>query len=256
MRCRSALYPPGSAVVAETHFDEWVARRFARLWPEVFGADLLDAAVEFLADLAGSGSALEFGVGTGRVAIPLAHRGIPMAGIELSKAMADELRRQGGDKIAVTLGDFATARVEGTFGLVYLLRNTITNLTTQDEQVEAFHNAARHLDPGGCFVVENYIPALQRLPPGETQYVSKATPDHIAVGEYDVAAQIENSRHWWLIDGELRTFESPHRYVWPSELDLMAKMAGLGLRERWSDWRRAPFGSDSRSHISVWERAG
>jgi SAM-dependent methyltransferase len=241
--------------VAETHFDEWVAQHYAKLWPELFEADLLDAAVEFLADLAGSGPALEFGIGTGRVAIPLARHGLRVQGIELSKAMVDELRHQDSELIAVTIGDFATATVEGPFSLVYLLRNTITNLISQDEQVEAFRNAARHLDRSGCFVIENYIPELQRLPPGETQYVFKATRDHIAVGDYDLAAQIEVSRHWWVVDGELRTFRSPHRYVWPSELDLMAKMAGLRLRERWSDWHRAPFGADSRSHISVWEKA-
>lgn len=143
----------------------------------------------------------------------------------------------------------------GTFRLVYLLRNTITNLTTQDEQVSAFRNAAAHLEPGGCFVVENYIPELQRLPPGETVHVFTATPAHVGLEEYDITAQIAVSRHWWVIDGQLKTFSSPHRYVWPSDLDLMARLAGMALRERWSDWHRHPFTSQSRSHISVWAKA-
>ena len=178
-----------------------------------------------------------------------------MHGIELSPAMVAQLRTQpGASDIGVTVGDFATTKVDGTFTLAYLLRNTITNLTTQDEQVECFRNVAAHLEAGGCFVIENYIPELQRLPPGETMYVFTATPTHVGVGEYDVANQIEVSRHWWMIDGQLRTFSSPHRYLWPGELDLMARFAGMTLRERWSDWHREPFTSNSRSHISVWEK--
>jgi hypothetical protein len=142
-----------------------------------------------------------------------------------------------------------------TFRLAYLVRNTITNLTTQDEQVECFRNVASHFEPGGCFVIENYIPELRRLAPGETMHVFTATPTHIGVGEYDMARQIEVSRHWWMIEGQLKTFSSPHRYVWPSELDLMARLAGMTLRDRWSDWHRAPFTSESRSHVSVWEKA-
>jgi SAM-dependent methyltransferase len=242
--------------VAETHFDAWVAQRYSTLWPEIYGPDLLDAAVEVLVRLAGAGPALEFGIGTGRAAVPLAGRGVSVHGIELSEAMVTELRVQDGDRIPVTLGNFAAASVEGTFTLVYLLRNTITNLTTQDEQVQAFRNAARHLDPGGCFVVENYIPELRRLPPGETRYVFRSTADHVGVENYDFAAQLSLSRHWWLIDGDLKTFESTHRYVWPSELDLMARIAGLRLQERWSDWYGAPFDGDSRNHISIWEKPG
>ena len=170
--------------------------------------------------------------------------------------MANQLEVQrAGDDVGVTVGDFASTTVPGEFSLVYLLRNTITNLTTQDEQVEAFQNAARHLQPGGVFVIENYVPELQRLPPGETRHVFMATPAHVGFEEYDVANQIAVSHHSWVIDGHLEQFSSPHRYVWPAELDLMARLAGLTLRERWSSWDREPFTSASRSHISVWEKA-
>jgi hypothetical protein len=241
--------------VAETHFDDWIARRMRVLWPELFEPPLLDAAVAFLADLARQGPALEFGIGTGRVAVPLSRLGVSVHGIELSPAMVDELRRDPDSTgVDVTIGDFASTAVDATFRVVYLLRNTVTNLTTQSEQAACFRNAARHLEVGGCFVVENYVPELRRLPPGESRHVFAATPVHVGISEYDVANQIETSRHWWTIDGELRTFSSDHRYVWPSELDLMAVMAGMSLRERWSDWDRAPFTGESRSHISVWQR--
>jgi SAM-dependent methyltransferase len=188
--------------------------------------------------------------------LPLSRRGVHVQGIELSTAMVAQLQRQrDASDIEVTVGDFATAKVSRTFTLVYLLRNTITNLTTQDEQVECFRNVAAHLRPGGCFVIENYIPALQRLPPGETNRVFLATADHVGFETYDVATQIAVSHHYWMIDGKLETFSSPHRYVWPSELDLMARLAGLTLRERWSGWNREPFTSDSLNHISVWQKS-
>jgi SAM-dependent methyltransferase len=241
--------------VPETHFAEWIAQRYETLWPELFDPAVLDPAVDFLADLAGAGPALELGIGTGRVALPLSRRGVRVHGIELSPAMVAQLQTQpGASDIAVTVGDFVTAKVGETFALAYLLRNTITNLTTQEEQVECFRNAAAHLEPSGCFLIENYIPELQRLPPGATRYVFTATPTHVGVGEYDVARQIEVSRHWWVIEGQLKTFSSSHRYLWPAELDLMAHCAGMALRERWSDWHREPFTSESRSHISVWEK--
>jgi SAM-dependent methyltransferase len=211
--------------------------------------------VDFLAEVAGAGAALELGIGTGRVAVPLARRGIRVHGIELSPAMVAELHaRQGGSGIEVTIGDLARTRAAGTFSLVYLVRNTITNLTTQDEQVEAFRNAARHLAPGGCFVIENYVPNIQRLPPGETVHLVAATPAHVGFEEYDLAAQIAYSHHYWMIEGQIRTLSSPHRYVWPGELDLMARIAGMTLRERWSSWTREPFTGESRGHISVWTR--
>jgi hypothetical protein len=241
--------------VPETQFDEWVAEHYERLWPELFDPAVVDPAVDFLAGLAGAGAALELGVGTGRVALPLSRRGIPVHGIELSPAMAARLRLQpGGSEVDVTIGDFATTEVGGTFTLAYLVRNTITNLTTQGEQVSCFRNVAAHLQPGGTFVIENYVPELQRLPPGETIHVFAATPSHVGFEVYDVANQIAVSHHYWVVDGRLETFSSPHRYVWPSELDLMAQLAGLTLRERWDNWHRAPFTSLSRSHVSVWEK--
>lgn len=242
--------------MAESCFDEWIAEHYAILWPEVFEPAVLDPAVELLAELAGDGAALEFAVGTGRVAIPLSRRGVPVHGIELSPAMAARLAEQpGASDIGVTVGDYATATVGRPFRLVYLVANTITNLTTQDEQVLAFQNAAAHLEPGGSFVVENYVPELRRLPPGEDRYVFTATPSHVGVSEYEFATQIDISRHWWMLDGCLQAWSSAHRYVWPSELDLMARIAGLDLVGRWNDWHRTPFTSESRSHVSVWQKS-
>lgn len=241
--------------MAETHFDGWIATHMERLWPDLFDPAVVQPAVDFLADLAGPGSALEFGIGTGRIAVPLSRRGVRVQGIELSVPMAAQVAARGAPDVEVVIGDFATTRVPGSFALVFLLRNTITNLTTQYEQVEAFRNAAAHLEPGGCFVIENYIPELQRLPPGETRRLFTATHDHVGFEEYDIASQTAVSHHYWLIDGEVKTLFSPHRYLWPSELDLMARHAGLALSERWSDWDRTPFTSESRSHVSVWRKA-
>lgn len=239
----------------EAQFDEWIAQHYDILWPELFDPAVVDPAVHFLAELAGSGPALELGVGTGRIALPLSRLGVRVQGVELSRAMVAQLRaQQGASDVEVTIGDFTTTTVGELFTLVYLVRNTITNVTTQDEQVETFRNVAAHLQSGGSFVIENYLPELQRLPPGESIHVFTATPTHLGFEEYDVATQIAVSHHHWVIEGRLKTFSSPHRYVWPSELDLMAQLAGLTLRERWSGWEREPFTSQSRSHISVWEK--
>lgn len=238
----------------ESRFDEWIAEHYERLWPELFDPAVLGPTVEFLARVAGSGTALEFGVGTGRVALPLARNGIGVTGIELSSAMVGQLQaRPGASVIDVRIGDFARTRIDRRFALVYLVRNTITNLTTQHAQIQCFLNAATHLQPGGCFVIENYVPELRRLPPGETRHVFVATPDHLGFEEYDIVEQIAVSHHYWIIDGQLEARSGAHRYVWPSELDLMARLAGLSLRERWSNWHRAPFTNESRSHISVWQ---
>jgi SAM-dependent methyltransferase len=211
--------------------------------------------VNCLAALAGDGPALELGVGTGRIALPLSRRGVPVHGIELSEAMVTQLRlAEGSADVGVTLGDFATAKAGDSFALAYLVRNTITNLTTQDEQVATFRNAASQLRPGGHFVIENYVPELRRLPPGENTHLFVATETHVAYEEYDCATQTATSNHYWVFDAELKTFSSRHRYVWPSELDLMAQLAGMSLQQRWSDWSREAFTSESRSHISVWQK--
>jgi SAM-dependent methyltransferase len=241
--------------VPTNSFDERIAQSYEAKWPELFEPAMVDPVVDLLAELAGSGAALELGIGTGRIAIPLRRRGVPVHGIELSPDMVAELRtKPGSDDLGVTVGDFATTRVDGTFTLAYLVRNTITNLTGQDDQVACFRNVAAHLEPGGCFVIEVYIPQLRRLPPGETIHAFTVTPSHLGVEEYDLARQIARSHHYWVVDGRLETYSTPHRYVWPSELDLMARLAGLRLRERWRDWHRAPFTGDSDGHVSVWEK--
>jgi SAM-dependent methyltransferase len=240
--------------VPTNYFDERIARSYEAKWPELFEAAMVDPVVDFLAELAGTGAALELGIGTGRIAIPLRRRGVPVHGIELSPDMAAELRtKPGSDDVGVTMGDFATTRADGTFALAYLVRNTIMNLSSQDGQVACFRNVAAHLEPGGCFVIEVVVPALRRLPPGETIRPFTVTPIHLGFEEYDVASQIAFSHHYWVVDGRLETFSAPFRYVWPAELDLMARLAGMRLRERWSDWGRAPFTSDSAGHVSVWE---
>jgi Methyltransferase domain len=242
--------------VPENYFDERLARRYETLWPEIHDPAVVDPAVDFLVELAGSGAALELGVGTGRLALPLSRRGVRVHGIELSPPVVEQLKRQpGGDAVDVTLGDFATTRLDGTFSLAYLVRNTIMNLTTQEEQVACFANVAGHLEPGGSFVMEVMVPALRDLAPGVTVRAFAVTPTHLGFEEYDdMATQHSWSHHYWLLDGGLETFSAPFRYVWPSELDLMARLAGLTRRERWADWDRSPFTDESRGHVSVWEK--
>ena len=237
------------------HFAGEVAEQYDAFESEMFAPDVIGATVDFLAGLAGSGPALEFAIGTGRIALPLAARGVPVHGIDLSADMLAKLRaKPGADAIRTTLGDFAHTRVPGSCSLVYLVFNTIGNLTTQDEQVACFQNAADHLAPGGCFVIEVGIPELQRLPPGETVRPFTVTPTHLGFDEYDVANQGLVSHHYSLIDGVWSASSTPFRFVWPAELDLMARLAGLTLRERWSDWDRTPFTADSRKHVSVWQK--
>jgi SAM-dependent methyltransferase len=238
------------------YFGEDVAARYDESSAEMFDPAVVEPAVAFLAQLAGGGRALELGVGTGRIALPLARRGVPVHGIELSNAMVSRLRaKPGGDEIGVTIGDFATATADGEFSLAYLVFNTIGNLTTQDAQIACFRNAARHLEPGGCFVIEVGIPDLRRLPPGETFRVFDSSETHWGVDEYDVANQGLVSHHFSIVEGRWQLLSMPFRYVWPSELDLMAELAGMKLRERWSDWSREEFTAESRKHISVWEKA-
>jgi SAM-dependent methyltransferase len=239
----------------EDHFGERVAERYDESSPDMFDPAVVDPAIDFLADLAGDGAALELGIGTGRIALPLSQRGIPVYGIDLSEAMVARLRaKPGGDAIPVAIGDFATTTVEGTFTVAYLVFNTINNLTTQEEQVACFQNVAAHLEPGGCFVIEVGVPQLQRLPPGETVRPFDVSPAHLGFDEYDVATQGLISHHYSMVDGAWEAAWTPFRYVWPAELDLMARLAGMRLRERWSGWKREPFTSESRNHVSVWER--
>jgi SAM-dependent methyltransferase len=241
--------------VPENYFDEPVAARYDRDAADMFAPEVVEPVVSFLAGLAGGGAALELGIGTGRIALPLHRRGVPVHGIDLSAAMVERLRAKAGvDGIEVTIGDFATTRVGGTFRLAYLVFNTIMNLTTQEQQVECFQNVAAHLEPSGCFVIEVGIPALQRLPPGETVRVLTVGPTRLGFDEYDIAAQILHSHHYWVEDGRLEMSSAPFRYVWPSELDLMARLAGMSLRERWGGWNREPFTSESTTHVSVWEK--
>jgi SAM-dependent methyltransferase len=213
--------------------------------------EAIAAVVDVLAELAGDGAALELAIGTGRIALPLAERGVRVHGIDLSEPMVAQLRaKPGGDAIPVTIGDIATTRVDGTFRVVYLVFNTINNLTTQDAQVACFENAAAHLEPGGCFVVEVGVPDLRRLPPGERYVTFAVGDDYVGVDEYDVVDQGLVSHH----QSTGNRLSMPFRYVWPSELDLMARIAGMLLRDRWEDWSRTPFTSESRSHVSIWEK--
>lgn len=240
----------------DAYFGEEVAARYDDGGP-MYDPVLLEANTQFLADLADGGPALEFAIGTGRVALPLAARGVPVHGIELSRAMVEQMRRKpGGDAIEVTIGDMASTEAPGagTYRLVYLVFNTIGNLTTREGQVACFRNAAAHLARGGCFVIEVGVPGLRRLPVGASHVVFDATEDHVGIDEYDVANQGLVSHHFSKRDGQWHLSSVPFRYVWPAELDLMAELAGMRLRERWANWGREPYTSESRSHVSVWER--
>ena len=240
----------------QDHFGDDIAARYDETSGSMFGADVLAATADVLAELAGSGRALEFAIGTGRVALPLAARGVPVSGIDFSAAMVEQLlAKGGGPQIDVTIGDMATTRLSGKFRLVYLVYNTIGNLTTQDQQVACFVNAAAHLEPGGCFVIEVEVPDLRRLPPGEDARVFSHAPGYVGYDRYtDLVAQQATSHHFVADGSHVNEFKTPFRYVWPSELDLMAQIAGMSLRERWADWDRSPFTGESTSHVSVWEK--
>jgi SAM-dependent methyltransferase len=246
----------GTFTMARNYFDEQVAPTYDRLSDERFDPAVLGPTVDFLADLAGDGAALELAIGTGRVALPLSQRGVPVHGIDLSPAMVDQLRaKPSADAIDVTIGDMTSTKVERTFRLAYLVYNTIGNLTTQDAQVACFRNAADHLEPGGCFVIEVGVPTLRRLPPGETAHVFALADGYVGYDEFvDLSEQLAYSHHWRLTADGPRAWSMPFRYVWPSELDLMARLAGLTRRERWSSWTREPFTGESTQHISVWEK--
>ncbi|MGW0995191.1 class I SAM-dependent DNA methyltransferase [Streptomyces sp. NPDC002523] len=237
------------------YFGESVAAGYDESSAEMFDPGVVAPAVDLLTELAGGGRALELGVGTGRIALPLAERGVEVHGIDLSRAMVERLRaKPGGAAIKVTIGDFATTKVDGPFSVAYLVYNTIMNLTSQDAQVDCFRNAADHLEPGGCFVVEVGVPDLRRLPPGQSAVPFRVDEGRLGFDLYDVATQSVSSHHVRVEDGRATYLAVPFRYAWPAELDLMARLAGLRLRERWEGWTREPFTSDSRHHVSVWEK--
>ncbi|HEX6683591.1 MAG TPA: class I SAM-dependent methyltransferase [Candidatus Limnocylindrales bacterium] len=235
-------------------WDKAAAQHYDTPGVGMFAPEVLDPTVDRLAELAGDGAALEFAIGTGRVAVPLAGRGVPVTGIELSQPMIEQLRTKAGEEtIPVVVGDMATATAPGKFTLVYLVFNTISNLLTQQEQVACFRNAARHLSPGGRFVIELWVPELRQLPPGRQATVFHSEPGYIGLDTYDVVKQHVVSHHFRFGEGrEASLFRSPHRYIWPAELDLMAQLAGFELESRHADWVGAEFTADTRSHVSVY----
>jgi SAM-dependent methyltransferase len=243
------------------YFGEDVAASYDDGFEGQFDPAVIDVTAGTLAELAGGaagsghGRALEFAIGTGRVALPLAARGVEVHGIDLSRAMVARMAaKPGGEAIGVTIGDFATTRVEGTFSLVYLVFNTIMNVTTQDAQVACFRNAAAHLEPGGCFVVEVGVPELRRLPPGQTDVPFEAGAASWAFDRYDTATQAMSSNYVTVENGRGQFRSIPFRYVWPAELDLMAQLAGMRSYDRWEGWAREPFTSESGQHVSVWTK--
>ena len=239
----------------EGFFGEEVAASYDMGAADMFDPAVVDPVVDLLARLAGTGRALELAIGTGRIALPLAARGVPVAGIDDSEAMVARLRaKPGGEEIEVAIGDFATTRVPGEYAVVYLVFNTIFNLVTQDAQVACFANAAAHLAPGGRFVVETHVPALQRLPPGQTILPFRAEPDGLSFDVYDVVTQRFSSQHFHFTEEGVRATPVEFRYAWPAELDLMARLAGLSLEGRFGGWQGEPFTELSRSHVSVYAK--
>ncbi|RFU86042.1 class I SAM-dependent methyltransferase [Streptomyces triticagri] len=240
-------------------WDEAAARRYDTPGTGMFAPEVLGPTVRRLRELAGDGRVLEFAVGTGRVAVPLAGQGVPVTGIELSQPMIDQLRTKAGEaELPVVVGDMASARAPGSYRLVYLVFNTISNLLTQQEQVACFRNAARHLEPGGRFVIELWVPELRKLPPGQQAVVFEAGDGYVGLDTYDVLRQQVVSHHFsYGEDGpEAEIFRSPHRYIWPAELDLMAQLAGFELESRAADWAGAEFTAESRGHVSVYRLPG
>ncbi len=249
----------GRNAVAVTSSDLWdaeTAERYDDSSAFMFAPDVLDPAVAFLAELAGDGPALELAIGTGRVAIPLAERGVSVTGVELSQPMVDQLHRKMSD-LPVVVGDMAASTMPGEFALVYLVWNGIGNLRTRVEQVACFRNAARHLSPGGRFVIELWIPGIRRFPPGQDAVPFHIGERHVGFDTYDMATQQGTSHHYSRhTDGTVSYGASNFRYIWPAECDLMARLAGLDLEQRFGDWERRPFTSDSENHISVWRKPG
>ncbi|HEY6739465.1 MAG TPA: class I SAM-dependent methyltransferase [Actinopolymorphaceae bacterium] len=238
----------------EEIWDAYAAQNYDTPGTGMFAPEVLGPTVDRLAELAGGGRALEFAIGTGRVAVPLSERGVPVAGIELSRPMVDALRTKADETtIPVVIGDMASATAPGTYSLVYLVFNTIANLLTQAEQVACFRNAARHLEPGGRFVIELWVPELRKLPPGQRATVGVVEPGYILLDTYDPLRQHVVSHHFRFGEGrQAELSRSPHRYIWPGELDLMAQLAGFELENRYADWDGSAFTADSPSHVSVY----
>jgi SAM-dependent methyltransferase len=237
-------------------WDEATAATYDETSAEKFAPEVLGPTVDFLARLAGPGPALEFAVGTGRVGIPLVQRGVPVTGLEFSEPMVAQLRRKVDESsLPVVVGDMATTVVPGEFSLVYLVWNSISNLRTQAEQVQCFANAARHLSPGGRFVIELWVPPLRRLPPGQLAAPFDVSDGHLGFDTYDLVSQECTSHHYWRQeDGSVAYGAGHFRYIWPAECDLMAQLAGLELEARYADWQKRPFTSESEGHISIWRK--
>jgi len=235
--------------------DETYGEHVAGVYDEWY-SDYDKHAIDALAELARGGRALELGIGTGRIALPLSAKGVEVHGVDAAPSMISLLHaKQGGDRITVTQGSFAEIPVEGEFALVYIVFNTFFALSSQEEQVRCFRNIAAHLSRNGCFAIEAFVPDLNRFTGGQVNWATKVTADEVQldVGQHDRAAQRVNSQHVVITDGNVRLYPVQIRYAWPSELVLMAQLAGLRLRERWSNWQREPFSSESMHHISIYQ---
>jgi SAM-dependent methyltransferase len=241
---------------ADEHLDPRIAAEYDAAVADRGSPEAVDPMVAVLAELAGEGVAVEFAIGTGRIALPLAASGVEVIGLDVSEPMLAELRRKdGAERIEVTVGDMTSTQLCSDASLVYLVFNTITNLRSQRQQVACFQNAAAHLRSGGRFIIESGVPKLRRLPPGETIVPFDVSAQHLGFDEYvDLVEQISLSHHYFVDGDRVRVVASAFRYVWPSELDLMAQLAGMTLESRWSDWHRSPFTGDSESHVSVWQK--
>ena len=233
--------------------------RIADVYDEIHRPADVSEGLDMLAQLAAGGRALELGIGTGTFALPLADRGIEVHGIDSSRAMIDRLQaKRGGETMPVTVGDFAAVEVEGNFLLVFVVSNTFFMLTSQEEQLKCFENVASHLDESGVFLINAFVPDVSMFDKG--RHLSASLPDlasvRLDVSVHDALNQVVDFRHLYLTEEGIRIYPGRLRYVWPSELDLMARLAGLHLRDRWADWRRSPFTAKSPSHVSLYERAG